>query len=252
MIAAMKDGQDYKEKIIVVVCSLVPRFLMFEWSLEALQAPRGSGILRPSSANLVDSLNKTLKQVQSIPWSRVFYIDDDHQFDGDTLLRLMEHDLDVVAAVTVKKNPPFVPVFNKSKHKNRSGKWAYTPYTWAELKGRKGLLPVVSVGRSGMLIKRGVFERLDMDFSKIWRQGQVDPYAQTSEDYDFCNRVTDDLGIQVHVDLNTTFGHIDPVAVWPYQLPDGTWTVALQWGNGDPITLMPGSPAIASAAEPTE
>src|SRR5690242_7716173 len=95
-----------------------------------------------------------------------------------------------------------------------------------------------------MLIKRDVFLKLNTDdsdkqpvvWNEIWRQGQIDPYGQIGEDFDFCNRLQE-AGVSIYVDLDTTIGHIDPVASWPYRKPDGTWTVALQWGTGNPITL---------------
>lgn len=236
MIAAEVEGKK-SPKVLIVITTSVPRYLMFEVSVEALLAPRGSGLHRIGGANLVHNLNLTLEQASNHPWERVWYIDDDHQFDSNVLLRLLQHDVDVVASTTLIKQPPFLPVFMKARRKNAKGRWVYTRFTWQELKGREGLLPVVAVGRSGMLIKRSVFERLNGSvWGETWRQGQIDPFGQIGEDFDFCNRLQD-LSIPIHVDLDTTIGHIDPVAVWPYRLPDGTWTVALQWGAGNPITL---------------
>ena len=239
MIAAEVEGQK-PVKVLIVVTSSTPRFLMFEISLESLKAPRGSGVVRVGGANLVGNLNLTLDQMKTYPWERVWYIDDDHQFDGDVLIRLLQHDVDIVASTTLIKHPPFVPVFYKAKRQNAKGKWIYTAYSWQELKSRGGLLPVVAVGRSGMLIKREVFIRLNGEtYEETWRQGAIDQYGQIGEDLDFCNRVQE-LGIPIHVDLDTTIGHIDPVAAWPYRKPDGTWTIALQWGSGGaaPITLQ--------------
>jgi hypothetical protein len=241
MIAAEVEGQK-PVKVLIVITTSVPRYLMFEISLEALLAPRGSGIIRIGGANLVQNLNLTLEQAKTVPWERVWYIDDDHQFDNDVLLRLLQHDVDIVASTTLIKHPPFMPVFYKAKRQNSKGRWVYTRYTWQELKGRSGLLPVVAVGRSGMLIKRSVFETLshpaaEVIWEEVWRQGQINPYGQIGEDLDFCNRVQE-LSIPIHVDLDTTIGHIDPVAAWPYRKPDGTWTIALQWGSGNPITLQ--------------
>jgi hypothetical protein len=246
MIAADVEGQK-AIKTLIVITSSVPRYLMFENSIEALMAPRGSGLNRIGGANLVYNLNLTLEQAANYPWERVWYIDDDHQFDNDTLLRLLQHDVDVVASTTLVKHPNFMPVFYKAKRKNAKGQWVHTRYTWQELKGREGLLPVVAVGRSGMLIKRSVFERLvglpkngdiaaQIMWEETWRQGALNPYGQIGEDLDFCNRLQE-LAIPIHVDLDTCIGHIDPVAAWPYRKPDGTWTIALQWGSGNPITL---------------
>lgn len=251
MIAAEVEGQK-PVKVLVVITTSVPRFTLFEVSIEALKAPRGSGLVRIAGANLVHNLNLTLDQMKTYPWERVWYIDDDHQFDGDVLIRLLQHDVDIVASTTLIKNPPFTPVFYKAKRQNAKGKWVYTKYSWQELKARTGLLQVIAVGRSGMLIKRSVFNRLhgaepgdiasEILWEETWQQGAINPFGQIGEDLDFCNRV-DALGIPIHVDLDTTIGHIDAVAAWPYRKPDGTWTIALQWGSGDPITL-------ASAPEP--
>lgn len=237
MIATDIEGLD---KTLIIVCSTVPRYLMFELSREALEAPRGSGFLRPGSANLVWSLNRSLRLAQNNPdWKRVFYMDDDHQFDSNLLIKMLHHDKDIVVPTTCRKTPPFMPVLYKSVFTEiKTKQKRFVPYTWQELKGKSGLLRVAACGRAGMLIKRTVLEKLGDPW---WLQGQINPAAAIGEDMDFCLRA-EKLGYEVYVDLDTTFGHIDPVAAWPYRMPSGDWTIAFSWGEGNPITLQAAPP----------
>jgi hypothetical protein len=228
------DDPDGKlDKALILITSSTPRFSMFEMSVEALNAPGGCGVLRTASASLVWALNDALSRSWSSNWTRCFMIDDDHQFDADILIRLLQHDLPIVCALTCRKTPPFSPVMKRSMYTDARGAKRFNDYTWSELRGKKGLLPVLATGRSGMLIKREVFEKIGEPY---WRQGMFNTGGQIAEDLDFCLRAKEN-GYETVVDLDTTFGHIDPVAVWPHQKKDGAWTIGLQWGDGAPITL---------------
>lgn len=237
MIATDIEGLD---KVLIVVCSTVPRYLKFEIAFEGLEAPRGSGFLRSASANLVLSLNKTLRLADNNPtWKRVFYMDDDHEFDPNILVKMLQHDKDIVVPTTCRKTPPFMPVLYKSVFTDvKTQHHRFVPFTWQELNGKTGLLRVAACGRAGMLIKRTVLEKMGDPW---WLQGQINPAAAIGEDLDFCLRA-EKLGYEIYADLDTTFGHIDPVAVWPYRYPDGRWTTAFTWGEGNPITLTEAQP----------
>jgi hypothetical protein len=237
---AYDDPEGKLDKTLIIIPSATgPRFHLTEVSVEALNAPHGSGVMRTKGTGLVFHLNyairQTLRPDSQHAWKRLFMIDDDQQFDADLLVRLLQHDKDIVVAVTCKKTPPFMPCIFKSTYidENRQFQRRFVPYTWQELHGKKGLLPIVACGRSGILIKREVLEKLGDPW---FRQGQISPGGPIGEDLDFCLRVKE-LGYQIYADLDSTFGHIDPVASWPYRRPDGKWTIAFQWGDGNPITL---------------
>lgn len=236
---AYSDPENKLDKTLIIIPSQAgPRFHMTEVCVESLNAPHGSGLMRSKGTGLVFHLNYSirhnLRPDNEHAWKRLFMIDDDQQFDADMLIRLLSHDKDIVVGVTCQKTPQFMPCIYKSTYVDAKRGRRFVPFTWQELEGRSGLLPVVACGRSGILIKRHVLEKLGDPW---FRQGMINPGGSIGEDLDFCMRVRE-LGFEIFADLDTTFGHIDPVAAWPYRKPDGKWTIAFQWADGNPITLQ--------------
>lgn len=73
-------------------------------------------------------------------------MDDDHRFDPDILTKLLDHNLDVVVALTTKKFPPYPPVLYQDRN---------IP---VDLTGKSGLIEVESCGKPGMLIRKNVLD----------------------------------------------------------------------------------------------
>jgi hypothetical protein len=225
--------------IIVVPSSTLARFVVFELSIEALLVPSGSHLSRGMSANIALNCNEA---VRLYPQGRFYwFIDDDHQFDQYTLLRLMAHDLPVVVPVTCLKDPPFYPVlFKEERPDAQTGYPMFIPYSWADLDGKTGLLDVYACGRSGMLVRRDVFDQMPWPWFELGKNSPE--YA--GEDMWFCKKLRD-LGIPVKADLDLTFGHIAPVSAWPTRQADGRLLVRLVWANGQAIMLnRPGAPPV--------
>lgn len=229
--------------VIVVPSSTLARFIVFELSIEGLLVPSGSHLSRAMSANIALNCNEAVRLYPEA-WG-YWFIDDDHQFDQHTLLRLMAHDQPVVVPVTCLKDPPFHPVLYKSERIDpKTGYKQYVPYTWADLDGKTGLLDVFACGRSGMLIRRDVFAATPEPW---FRLGQTNPeYA--GEDMYFAS-VLRDRGIPIKADLDLTFGHVAPVSAWPQRQADGSFVMRLVWANGQGILVQrPGAPPVRTPA----
>lgn len=266
---------------IVVPSSTLARFIVFELSIEALLVTSGSTLSRAMSANIALNCNEAVRLYPNSAY--YWFIDDDHQFDQFTLLRLMAHDVPLVVPVTCLKDPPFLPVLYKEEKINgvfehydgdiretireildpdgavrttegavervkmliergpkRRPTKQFVPYSWHELDKLTGLLEVFACGRSGMLIRRDVFETMPDPWFEL---GKTNPeYA--GEDMHFCEKLRA-AGIPIKADLDLTFGHVGPVAAWPTRQADGRWLVRLTWANGQSIMVnRPGAAPI--------
>lgn len=229
--------------VIVVPSSTLARFIAFELSVEALLVPSGSHLSRAMSANIALNCNEAVRLYPEA-WG-YWFIDDDHQFDQHTLLRLMAHDQPVVVPVTCLKDPSFLPVLYKGERVDpATGFKQFMPYTWRELDGLTGLVDVFACGRSGMLVRRDVFQTIPGPW---FQMGQTNPeYA--GEDMYFAS-VLRARGIPIKADLDLTFGHIGPVASWPTRQADGRFLIRLVWANGQSILVnRPGDPPVQVAA----
>lgn len=126
------------------------------------------------------------------------------------------------------------------------GNRKYVTYGWRELDSLSGLLPVYACGLAGMLIRRDVFEQIPPPWFEL---GRTNP-EEIGEDVWFCEKLRR-AGIPIVVDLDSVFGHFAPAAAWPTRREDGTWTIRLQWENGQNIVInRPDLPLPSPVPEP--
>lgn len=143
----------------------------------------------------------------------LFCYDSDVVPPRDAILRLMTHKLPIISGMYCRRSPPHgLPVMIKD------GRWItdFTPGS---------LVEVDVVGAGCLLIHRSVFERLPPDPrrpEKRWFDWRVDckglilPNGQPlyqdgeclSEDFVFCQRIKQHLGIKTYVDTSVRCKHI--------------------------------------------
>jgi hypothetical protein len=225
------------------VCVIVPRpgnlarYEAFESSLEGLQAPPRSFVMRVrGSSSLALGVNAAIKMVLASPDTAdvgsVFFIDDDHEFAPDTLMRLLADlrpPVHVLMALCMRKEPPFdLMAFTEGLPENLS----FKHLTAAEIAGKHGPTEVSHVGRGGLLVNRTVFEFMNPPWFAV---GQINP-EEFQEDLYFSIRCRDN-GFATFVHLDVVTGHVEPVTVVPQRLEDGRVVPTLKWGNGKSITL---------------
>lgn len=160
-------------------------------------------------------------------YSHYWFIDDDHEFHPEHLIRLLERNVDIVHGVTMSKRPPWRLSIFKDLLDGQ-----FIPYTFADLAGKSGLLPVYACGRGGLLVRRQVFEQLERPY---FQMGQIDPQTH-NEDVHFSQRVTA-LGFTVHADLDNITGHTGQVVYYPHRKEDGTWAVRLMFTNQHGVVI---------------
>ncbi len=215
---------------IVVPSGSHPRYHQFEQSLQAVWATDGSGLQRQQGPSLAWNLNRAIKLFMREPTEYFVFLDDDHEFDQDLAVRLVNRKLPVVVGLTSMSRPPFDPVIYQGREKVGAS-WYYRPFQWVDLDGKHGLVDVYACGRAGLCVRRDVLERLGEPW---FRLGQVNP-DQANEDVDFCERVTA-LGYGIKCDLDAVFGHIAPCTIRPTRDLLGRWVPRLTWENAKGFT----------------
>jgi hypothetical protein len=193
-----------------VVSGDTVRYPDFCQSLVILGKPEGTRLIWSKSHDVTGNCNVICRKFLG-DW--VWLIGDDHVFDPDILIRLLEHDVDVVVPLCLKRTPPYDPVVYDRQNMQ-------SEYVGAELPG-SGLYQVYAAGQAGMLIRRHVLDAIQ------------DPWFETkggpNEDLMFCAKVRD-AGFKIWCDVDARLGHIATHTVWPAWREDG-WHADIDLGS---------------------
>jgi len=149
----------------------------------------------------------------------LFFLDDDVIVPPDTILRLMNHNLDIVSGLYYRRQLPLAPVMMK-EFLGKNTQWItnYQP---------DSLVEADLIGCGCLLIKRKVLEIM----SPPWFEWKCDPFRwpdltsfeRCSEDFDFC-RKAQKLGFKLYVDTSIQCHHaglsiVTAQGFTPLQLP---------------------------------
>lgn len=224
---------------IAVVASDRPRYFELVDALVGTQVPAGTHFVRINHYNVATARNLALKQAKG-EW--IWFIDDDHMWGSDTLMRLLDRNVDVVGPLVARRHPPFDPqVFNKFDPDHFEDN---VIHTWDTLQMHLDLgttlLEVVAMGTPGLLVRRYVWEAL-----------QPYPFEWPHKD---SNKVTEDTwftwkayqaGFRVCVDLTVPFPHLTTLAVYAYS-KDGRLKVYGGMGNEEMVLHTPKRVVVAA------
>lgn len=214
----------YPPGTIGVLSSDLSRYAWFAQNLLSLQVPPGWQIHWVCGQWVSTGLNMLVDSMR--PEDQYFLsVTDDHLFEPDLLLRLLAHNLDIVAPLVCLRRLPYAPAIFHSTPEGYKG------YTWPELDGHTGLLPVPTMGGPLALIHRRVFDAI----GKPWFRSQPDD-PNPCEDLYFFDRARQ-LGFQPYCDLDLILGHILPAAVYPQRMQTGDYAVRV-WAHQD-LCLLP-------------
>ena len=181
------------------------RYTAFTESMSALQTPDDTQILWRYGSHIVNGMNWL---VDNMVGEWLWLMGDDHTFDPFLLMRLLDHNVDVVVPVCLMRQQPFAPVVRVDDERH--------VIDLAKLKPSGGLVEIHSAGSAGMLIRKPVFDRVREAFpGRVFVED-----GDVSEDFLFCDRVRS-LGIPIHCDLGSRLGHMTATSVQPGVGADG-------------------------------
>jgi hypothetical protein len=171
-------------------------------------------IFSVASTDLVANRTELLKR--AIGWQAryLLWLDDDHVFPPDTLLRLLRHRLPVVGCNQPRRSNPTGPVAVK---RNAAGEMEHV-WTTRELAEAGTVEEVIHVGLALCLMDMNILHQVKAHVEKGVGWAQWGPFerrqiagstALMGEDVSFMHELTD-AGIKVHVDhgLSWQVGHI--------------------------------------------
>ena len=192
---------------IIVASDELSRFSAFAWSMLNLQKPEGTAVRWFMGADICRNLNNGVREMMandSLEWA--WFIGDDHSFEPDVLVRLLEHDVDAVAPLCCRRRAPFGPVVYESENKDGT----VNPYRFDErgITPDSGLIDVFAVGGAGLLLSRSLLESMDDPW---WEHSGV---AMIDEDLHLCRKIRE-ADTKIHVDMGNHIGHLTTLAVWP-------------------------------------
>ena len=123
----------------------------------------------------------------------IFFLDSDILAPKNAIVKLLEHNVDIVSGLYFGRSYPYNPIIYKKIDNEPS----YVPV----LDYKDGLVEVDGVGLGCCLIKRKVFESI----SEPWFD--LPALTEVTEDFYFCNKAKE-AGFRIYVDTTIKCGHI--------------------------------------------
>ena len=216
MAVPLGEPDHYPPGTIVVLANEAARYSQFYVALSGLAIPEGSVMLWRLGSDVAEARNSGCAAMEG-EW--VWFIDDDHDFPPDTLLRLLQRNVDIVTPSCLRRDAPFLPI-------------AAEGASFLDLRahGKRDLVEVVHAGSSGMLIRRRVLDKLDQPYFELG--DREDDGNRVSEDVTFCRKARE-AGFQIHVDLAAPIGHFVVGSIWPVWNDDhDRWMTTVKIANG--------------------
>ena len=151
----------------------------------------------------------------------LWFMDDDHTFAPEILLKLTRWEKELVVPVCLMRSAPFMPVtFAERLEDDENGNSRYLPVHYPDHED-SGLIMLEAGGCAGMLIHRNVLEAMEPPWFE---------YGFASEDLLFCQKAQE-LGFVLYCDLSARIGHITTAEIWPATNAGGEWCVGINVGR---------------------
>lgn len=199
----MRLIQEGSPGTIVLVTSDLGRYGAFEQSLENLLVPNGTKLLRIRGMSSAKSQNIG---VHNRVGEWVWFIDDDHTFAPDILMRLLKHNVDVVAPLVPMRFPPYSLVLYRQLE---MAPFIEDYYKIEDLADITGLMKVDGLPKAGCLIRENVWKDIPEPWFKIGKIHVDD----IEDDKYFMWELRVGYKYDLWCDTDQTMGHISTFAV---------------------------------------
>jgi hypothetical protein len=216
--------------IIGVIGQETARYHAFTAAWSAIETPEGCGEVFGLSYDVSINSNECIRvMLEDRRFQWVWIMDDDHVFPGTTLMTLLDAQVDIIVPFYAHRKPPLHPcIYADEPEEDR-----YRNFSWRQLEGKSGVIPVVSAGKAGVLIRRHVVEKMPPPWFERTARG--------GEDHFFYKKARH-LGFQPYCHLGATLGHITPHIV-RVRHKGSAWNPTVDLGNGAEIDILPVSEA---------
>lgn len=208
---------------VIITAASLARYAEFWLSVETLNVPAGTTLIAARGADIPHQLNEGVRKMTGA-WA--WFLGDDHVFDREILLHMLDRELDVVMPVVPRRDPPFVPVLihGPLAVKMRRYHWTELPVT-----GLFQIPPGDSAGQAGALVRKSILDKL----GDPWFEGGQLTRGRLMEDMYFVHRLHE-LGVPMFVDCDETMPHIANITITPLR-HEGRWYPGHIRPDGGPV-----------------
>lgn len=211
--------------VVAVITGDLLRYAQAARSIANLHAPNNSCEFWKMANNVANSINEAFQTTLDNPdYQWCWLMGDDHVFHEETLINLLDRDVDCIVPLCLNRYPPFEPVIIKDKKPKFLGDMP--------LEGLYELQEGEACGDAGLLIRRHVLEVLRPPWYDRLRSG-----ALGVDDQVFTDRLKR-AGFPVYCDMDTRIGHMTPITLLPIQ-KNGQWEVRIICGGQLAADLIP-------------
>lgn len=182
------------------------RYREFDQCLTQLKYPEGSIVDPQIGMNVALHFNNMIRTMLREDYEWVWILGDDHVFNSNLLMNLLDHDVDVVIPLCLTRCYPYKTViYQQGTIGNRHVGDDF-------LNGKEGLLDITNYacGNAGMLIKRHVADAIDSP----WFENNIIDREFGASDLVFSEKIKVN-GFKLFIDTDSPLGHITHMAVWP-------------------------------------
>lgn len=201
---------------IIIPRGTIGRYTEFDACLYQTWTPSGTRVSTGIGAASANNLNKTLRCLRpEDQW--VWILGDDHVWDPDLLLLLLNRNVDMVTPHVLRRTTPYYNVvIDKNTGINR-------PKNYFD--GKTGLYELTEdlIGNAGTLVRRRVIDALSDPWFEV---GKLSSEFSTTDIW-FCKKAMD-AGFKNYIDLDAQMGHIQHYAVWPKRTVNGEYVPQLR------------------------
>ncbi len=202
---------------VAAPCGKTPVCDVFYDCFYGLQLPEGSAISRARLGTVPANLNKIVEVGKSFDY--IFIVEDDSMFGPDTVLRLLQHDKDVVAGLCVSRQAPFMPYIYQAVGNDEILPRPLLPED-------TGLIKVAATGMGGILIKTSVFDKLTKPYFHTFFDGEI----EWGQDILFAKSLVK-AGIEVFCDTDVTIWHATQCALGAIKNDKNEWQTVVRINN---------------------
>jgi glycosyltransferase involved in cell wall biosynthesis len=159
--------------------------------------------------------------------THVLFIDDDMAYKPDALLKLLEHDEDIISGLYLSRAYPHQPIIFDLADEDGS---CFPMYLMGD---EPRLKRIEAAGFGFLLIKMNVFDKLEKPYVRL---GELNS-EEWCDDIGFFKRVRE-AGIKSYCDMDVMIGHMGTMIIWPNRDASGKWMTGYDT-NGTGILNTP-------------
>lgn len=225
---------DHPKGAICLATGELSRYPAFTDALVNTIRPSGTTFQWNCGLNVSANFNMGIREGLAAGAEWVWILGDDHEWEPDALMRLLERKVDIIVPLVMRRQPPFIPVIFKEPYVDTPA-GQFPPFHWSELPAH-GLQEVYTAGSAGMLIRRNVLEKMSDPWFEMGKLGT----EFNNEDVYFCHKARE-AGFKIYADMDVQLDHWTPVSLRPVRTKQGQWAVAINLSPTAQAVLPPQS-----------